>query len=183
MVNFALKAVRAAAIVLVLSGCASSELKTIKIDRLAPEQLASLQQTGNRKLTTEEVASLSKAGTPPGEIIKRLQDSGTILLLNDQQKHALASQGVDQSVIDHIATAQARANQATRITEQADREALQARQQAQERLRRRAIEQQYYRGYSPYGHYEPFGPYNHWGPRPGLAPGYNYPSIGIGIWR
>lgn len=175
----AITAAITAAIALVLSGCASSEIKTIKIERLTPEQLASLQQPANRKLTLEDVISLSKAGTAPADIIKRLQDSGTILLLKEQQKSALASQGVDQAVIEHIATAQARAAQATRLTEQADREALQARQQAQERLRRRALEQSVHRGYPPYG------PYGYWGPHPGWGPGYNYnnPAIGIGIWR
>lgn len=188
MLNFAFNHVTATAIVLVLSACATSEIKTIKIERLTPEQLASLQQPANRKLTLDYIISLSKAGTAPADIIKRLQDSGTILPFNAQQKSALAGQGVDEAVIDHIATAQARAAQATRITEQADHEAMQARQQAQERSRRRALEQSYYSGYPPYGPYSPLGPYGYWGPRPahpGWGPGYYYnnPAIGIGIWR
>ena len=166
----------AAITVLTLSACASSDIKTFKIDRLVPEQLASLQQPANRKLTPDDLIALSRAGTAPADIIKRLQDSGTILQLNDQQKLELGNQHVDQAVIDHITTTHARAIEATRITQAADREAMQAQQQARERQQRRALEQQYYHGYSPYGY---------WGPHPGWVPGYYYnnPAIGIGIWR
>jgi hypothetical protein len=69
--------------VLVLAGCATVE------PRPAP-------------LTREDIVRLSKAGEPAAEIIRRLSDTRTVMLLSGSDIVRLHQDGVPQEVLDHL---------------------------------------------------------------------------------
>ena len=158
---------------LLLAGCATNEPRVAVLERMTPEQLAALKPAANPALPLAEVVALSKGGTAPAEIIKRLRDTNTIHLLTPQQIVELSRQGVDQSVIDYMADAQERARQSRLLTELADRDAEQARKLERERFRRRAAEQNFY-GYGGYGGTGGFG-YPRYGWGAGYYAPYPYP--------
>lgn len=132
---------------------------------MTPEQLAALKPVANPAVPLDEVVALSKAGTAPEDIIKRLRETHTIHLLAAQQIVDLGKQGVDQTVINYMADAQEKARQARLLTELADRDAAQAKKLENEKQRRRAAEQSYY-GY---------GGFSYGYPRYGWGPGYASP--------
>ena len=169
---FASVAVAAAAS---LSGCASTQ-NNGQAARLTPEQLAAIRPAPNPKVPLAEVIALSKAATPAATIIAKLQETGTYYNLTPQQIVDLNAQGVDQSVINHLAEAQEKARQATLITQLADRDAQQAQELQRERARRQTLQNNYRWGYgaSPWGpsygfgssrgrYYDPF--FRSWRPR------------------
>ena len=133
-----------------LGGCASTQTNG-RVERITPEQLAAIKPAPNPKIPLTEVITLSKAATPPAAIIARLQESGTFYNLTPQQIIDLNTQGVDQSVINHLVDAQERARQTTLITQLAGRDAQQARALQQERERRQALQNQWRYGTSPWG--------------------------------
>ena len=139
-----------------LGGCASTQTNG-RVERITPEQLAAIKPAPNPKIPLAEVVALSKAATPPAAIIARLQESGTFYNLTPQQIIDLNTQGVDQSVINHLVDAQERARQATLITQLAGRDAQQARALQQERERRQALQHQWRYGTSPWGPSYGFG--------------------------
>jgi hypothetical protein len=60
-------------------------------------------------LSREEIVRLSKAGEPPAEIIRRLRESGTVLLLSGSDIVRLHQEGVSQEVLDHLQRVQIQA--------------------------------------------------------------------------
>jgi hypothetical protein len=53
----------------------------------------------------EQVVAMSKAGTPPEEIIRVLQDSGAVYPLTGSQIAKLHEQGVPDTVLDYLQNA------------------------------------------------------------------------------
>lgn len=160
-----------------LSSCATTPPPAAaRMERLTPEQLAAIRPQANPAVPLAEIEAMSRAGTPPADIIKRLRDTQTIHLLTAQQIVELAREGVDQSVIDYLAETQEKARQARQLTELADRDAAQAKKLEAETRRRRAAEEAYYN----YGGFWPGYP----GYRPGWPGYYGSPFFyGYRRWR
>jgi hypothetical protein len=68
---------------LLLAGCASMEPRPAPLDR-------------------EEIVRLSKAGEPPAALIRRLQESRSVLLLSGSDIVRLHQDGVPQEVLDYL---------------------------------------------------------------------------------
>ncbi len=151
-----------------LGGCASSAFDR-QPARLSPEELARFTPPPNPKVPLADVIMWSQEKVAPAVMIKKLQETGTFYNLGAQQIVDLSKQGVDQSVIDHLATAQEKARQATLLTEIADRDAKAALDLERERSRHRMLPPLGYWGppsrfgwNSPY-YYDPF--FRTWRPR------------------
>ena len=155
---------------LVATGCATAP-QGARVERLTPEQLAALKPVPNPKVSLDGIVALSRAGTPPAAIIERLASTGTWHALSPQQIIELNQQGVDRSVIDHLAAAEERARQATLITQLADRDAKAAQDLARERARRQALQQRYNNWHGGIG-YGSGGSFTQFGWRSGGWPGY-----------
>ncbi len=85
--------------------------------------------------TLDEIVALSKEGTPPADIIKRIEDSDAVYALSATDIVKLHEQGVADEVLDRI-----------------QKDYL-------EEIRR----DEAFRAYSYYGwYYHPFGPYNYY---------------------
>ncbi len=165
---------------LVVTGCATAP-QGARVERLTPEQLAALKPVPNPTVSLEEIVTLSRTGTPPATIIERLASTGTWHALSPQQIIELNQQGVDRSVIDHLAAAEERARQATLITQLADRDAKAAQELARERARRQALQQRHQNWNWGIG-YGFGGPYTQFGWRSGGWPGYYYDPF-FRSWR
>ncbi len=163
--SFASFAAIAAIAVTSVGGCASFDNHGQTV-RITPEQLAAIKPVPNPKVPLAEVIALTKAATPPATIVAKLQETGTFYNLTPQQIVDLNAQGVDQSVINHLADAQEKARQATLITQLADRDAQQEQALQRERAQRQALQHSNYWGYGS----------GTWGPgsRFGYGRGYYY---------
>jgi|GEM_PF-6529214 len=162
-----------------MTACASPGPPPGAVQRLTPEQLASLKPVANPKVPLDEIVALAQAGTAADAIIARLTATSTIHALTPTQIVVLSRNGVDQKVIDHLVETQEKARQATLITQLADRDAEVAAQLARERERRRALQHRQDQwmwgfGYGPWGpgfggnwgrgfHHDPF--FRRFGPR------------------
>lgn len=165
---------------LVVAGCATAP-EGARVERLTPEQLAALKPVPNPKVSLDEIVALSRSGSLPAAIIERLASTGTWHALSPQQIIELNQQGVDRSVIEHLAAAEERARQATLITQLADRDAKAARDLARERAQRQALQQRYNNWHGGIG-YGSGGPFTQFGWRSGGWPGYYYDPF-FRSWR
>lgn len=135
------------------------------LERLTPAAWSQIGPQAPVRLSVPTIVALSHEGVPPDEIIRRYYQTGTRLTLNDAQLAILGKEGVDQRVLDYIASAEQDAVRIDAITAQAD-------QAAQARL---AYERALYAGW--------WGAYGYWGPwGPALVPfaGYGWGSRGSG---
>jgi hypothetical protein len=150
-------------VALLAAGCAHN---TVQRDatgnpvmaRMSPEELARANPPAARPMVADDLVRLSRT-TPPEELIKIYQQSGTRLRLTEAQARDLRARGVDQRVIEHVLAAEAEAQRTDRITAEVDRQAA---------ARRRAEQGTYaYPGYGPaYApHLYPYGGYSRgpWG--------------------
>ena len=53
-------------------------------------------------VTLEQVIQMSKAGTPPADIINKLKESRSVFMLSGSQFARLHEDGVDDSVLDYL---------------------------------------------------------------------------------
>ena len=53
-------------------------------------------------VTLDEVVAMSTAGLPEQEILRRLQNTGQVFELTDEQKRYLTSHGVSQNVVNQM---------------------------------------------------------------------------------
>ena len=142
------------------------------LERLTPAQWAQIGPQAPVRLSVPTLIALSQQGVSADEIIRRYYQTGTRLKLNDAQLAALRKEGVDQRVLDYIASAEQDAARIDAITAQAD-------QAAQARL---AYDRALYAGWwgTPWGYWGagffPYAGYG-WGPR---ASGW-YGGIGVGF--
>lgn len=159
-----------------------------RIERMTPEQLARLDQQPAPRLAigAEEILRLTREGRPAGQIIAMLRDGGVPPRLGEEQRKALAAQGVAAPVLEWLADAERRAAQTDAIDAQVRRETADARAREEREARERQRELRARRQDPFYS--DPFYSPFYFG-RP-LWPGYwnwqlNYPPrSGIGLfWR
>ncbi len=70
-----------------------------------------------KPLTIEEVVVMTKANTPPEEIVRKMKETGTIYLVSATELIKLNKEGVDTKVLDYMqqtAVDQARREERTR---------------------------------------------------------------------
>lgn len=94
--------------------------------RLTPAEWAQIGPRASVRLSVQALIALSQQGVGPDEIIRRYDQTGTRLKLTEAQLAALRKEGVDQRVLDYIASAEQDAVRIDAITAQAD-QAAQAR--------------------------------------------------------
>jgi hypothetical protein len=119
--------------VLAIAGCATppgvgqrDAFGSPVLERLTPAEWAEIGPQAPVRLSIPTLVAMSKQGVPPDEIIKRYYRTGTRFKLTDAQLAALRAEGVDQRVLDYIASAEQDATRMDAITAQAD-QAAQAR--------------------------------------------------------
>jgi PBP1b-binding outer membrane lipoprotein LpoB len=173
------------AIVLLLSGCASTGTQQTKVDRITPEELAKILPQPVATVTLDEIVADSKAGKTADEIIAKIKTSHSRYELTPTQTLDLNKQGVDVKVLDYIHQSNELAKQNAIADEMNKRE--QEKSATKKQLQReRALNNRYYdpfwgphfgayygRGFYPI----PIGPAGrHWrGSRLGWGLGYGYP--------
>ncbi len=144
------------------------------LERLTPAQWAQIGPQAPIRLSIPAIVALSKQGVSADEIIRRYYQTGTRLELTDAQRAALRQDGIDQRVLDYIASTGQDAAQTDAITARAD-------QDARARLAfDRALYAGWWGGYSCAGCRGPgFFPYAGygWGPR---GSGW-YGGVGLGF--
>ena len=128
------------------------------LERLTPAEWSQIGPQAPVRLSVPTIVAMSQQGVPPDEIIRRYYQTGTRLKLSGAQLAGLRKDGVDQRVLDYIASAEQDAARIDAITAQAD-------QAAQARL---AYDRALYAGW--------WGGYGYWGP---WGPGF-FPSAGYG---
>ncbi len=96
------------------------------VQRLTAVEWAQIGPEAPVRLSVPTIVTLSQAGVSPGEIIRRYYQTGTRLKLTGVQLAELRKDGVDQRVLDYIASAEQHAARTDAITAQAD-QAAQAR--------------------------------------------------------
>jgi len=143
------------------------------LERLTPEQWAQITPQAPVRLSVPTLVALSRQGTSADAIINRYYQTGTRLRLGDEQLAALRAEGLDQGVLDYIASAELDAARTDAITAAAD-------EQSRQRL---AYERALYAAW-----WGPGWGWGYWGP--GVSPyaGYGwgrgggwYGGIGIGF--
>lgn len=139
---------------LLVAGCAATPRgEGPKILRLTPEEAARIGFVYPKPVTLDEVVALTRAGTAPQEIVRRMQETASVYRLTGIEFERLEAAGVDPKVLEHMTAAQ-----------RAEAEAAQRRALEEEAWRRSA----WYDPYWPYGPY--YGPY--WGP-----------AMSVGVFR
>lgn len=93
------------------------------LERLTPAQWAQIVPQVPIRLSIPAIVALSKQGVSADGIIGRYYQTGTRLELTDAQRAALRKDGVDQHVLDYIASAGQDAAQTDAITAQVDQDA------------------------------------------------------------
>lgn len=64
-------------LIVLVSGCATTQYQEPQIQRISAEELAQLMPPPVATLSLEEVVTMSKAGTSPDEIIARIKETGS----------------------------------------------------------------------------------------------------------
>lgn len=119
-----------AVLALAAAGCATSPNVTQRdaignprLERLTPAEWAEIFPEAPVRLSIVTIVALSRQGMPPDQIIPRYYQTGTRLKLSDVQLAELRKEGVDQRVLDYIASAELDAAKIGAITARADQEA------------------------------------------------------------
>lgn len=156
------------------------------IERMTPEQLARLEQqtAPHPAIDAGEILRLNREGRSAEQIVAILRNSGAPPRLGEEQRKALAAQGVATLVLEWLADAERRAAQTDAIDTQVQRETAEARAREEREARERQRELRAWRQDPFYS--DPFHSPFYLG-RP-LWPGYwnwqlNYPPrSGIGLF-
>lgn len=159
--------------VLAIAGCATTPgvgqrdaAGNPLLARLTPAEWAQMGPQAPVRLSVQTLVALSQQGVNPDEIIRRYYQTGTRLKVTEAQLAALRKDGVDQRVLDHIASAEQDAARIDAITAQAD-------EAAQVRLAYdRALYATWWGGYPYYAGY--------WGARVYPYAGYGWGRGGSG---
>jgi hypothetical protein len=153
-------------VMLILSGCATTGVQEPQIKRISQEELERLMPKPTPNLTLDEIVKLSKANTPPEEIIAKIKVSNSTYELTPSQVVDLNKQGVSPKVLDHIQQAR------EQVMRDAYADEINKREKAkveQERRMRREYQMRSYPYYDPWWGYS-YGPY--YGYRPFYGPGF-----------
>src|SRR5262245_35108077 len=115
---------------LAIAGCATSPgvgqrdaAGNPVLERLSAAQWAQIGPQAPVRLSVPTLIALSQQGVPPDETIRRYYQTGTRMKLTDAQLASLRKEGVDQRVLDYIASAEQDAERIDAITAQADQAA------------------------------------------------------------
>lgn len=155
-------------LLILLSGCATNMAREPQIERISPEELERIMPKPVPNLTLDEIVKLSKAGTPPEQIIEKIKTTNSRYDLTPSESLNLSKQGVNAKVLDHIHAAHEQAIRdgfADEINKREKQKRLE-----QERLRR-DYEQRYQPFYDPFWYGYGFGP--SWRHR-WYGPGFRY---------
>lgn len=155
-------------LLLLLSGCATNGMQEPPIKRISQEELERLTPKPTPNLTLDEIVKLSKAKTPPDEIIAQIKTSNSSYALTPSQAVELSKQGVDPKVLDYIQQAR------EQVMRDAYADEINKREKAkveQERRLQREYQMRSYRYYDPWWGYS-YGPY--YGYRPFYGPGFGH---------
>jgi hypothetical protein len=166
---------------LAISGCATSPgvgqrdaAGNPLLARLTPAEWAQIGPEAPVRLSVATLVALSQQGVSPDQLIRRYYQTGTRLKLTEAQLAALRKEGVDQRVLDYIASAEQDAARTDAITAQAD-------QAAQARLAYdRALYAAWWGGYPYTGYWGP-GVYPYAGYGWGRGGSAWYGGIGLGF--
>lgn len=152
---------------LLLAGCAGGPRER----PLSAAEIAALAPQSNPVVSLDEIVALSRAGSAPEAIVKKLRDTGTVHNLSPKQIVDLHTQGVAQAVLDYLGAAQEKARQAAQVRQIAERD-LQYERLLNEQ--RRQLDPYFYGGYA-YGPWGPFGPYPRFYGGPRFRGAWPYP--------
>lgn len=150
-------------LIVLVSGCATTQYQEPQIQRISAEELAQLMPPPVATLSLEEVVTMSKAGTSPDEIIARIKETGSQYELTPSQAVDLAGQGVNAKVLDYMHSSREQVLRDS-MAEEINKRELENRK-VQDRLKR-----EYELRYQPYYHpyfgysYSPWGRYRYYGP-------------------
>ena len=158
-------------LLVVLTGCATTGQQEPQIKRISAEELERIMPKPVPNLSLDELVALSKANTPPEQIIQRIKDSNSSYDLSPSQSVALSKQGVDAKVLDYIYKQR---DQVLRdsFADEINRREKEKRAE-QDKLKRLYDSQRYY--YDPFwgpGFGYGYGPY--WRNRGLYGPGFGY---------
>lgn len=158
----------AGGLLLLLGGCATTAVQQPQIDRISPEELERIMPKPAPNLSLDEIVRLSKAGTPPQQIIDQIKATNSRYDLTPSESVDLSKRGVSAEVLDYIHKAH---EQAIRdgFADEINKREKEKRQQ-QERLRRE-YQWRYQPFYDPFWYGYGFGP--SWRHR-WYGPGFRY---------
>jgi len=144
-----------AAASLFLTACASTQQQEPQVKRISPEELERIMPKPVPNLTLDEIVALSKKGTPPEQIIEKINASNSRYDLTPSEVVRLTQQGVDPKVLDYMHQSHESALRENMADEINKRE-----KQRQQDLKK--LEQEYRLRSMPY--YDPW--WGYWGPGP-----------------
>lgn len=153
---------------LLLVGCATTQPQAPQVKRISPEELERIMPKPVPNLTLDEIVQLSKAGTPPEQIIEKIKATNSFYDLTPSQSLELSKKGVDAKVLDHIYKSHEQVLRDSVAEEINKRE----RQRVEEKEKlKREYQMRSYQYYDPWWGYAP-GPY--WRHRPFYGPSFRY---------
>ncbi len=139
-----------------LTGCATTPVQPPQVQRISPEELERIMPKPVPNLTLDEIVTLSKANTPPEQIIDKIKVSNSRYDLTPSQAVELSKKGVSDKVLDYIYQAREQAVRdgfADEINKrEKDKLAEQEKLKRELRLRSQPYYDPYF-GYGPYWHY------------------------------
>lgn len=155
---------------LYLTACASQPPQPLVIDRISPEQLATLIPPAQSTLSLDDIVAMSKQGKTDAEIIEAIKQSQSRYALTPSQVLSWHQQGISKGVLDYMQQANALAEQNAIADEINKREKARAESEAKLKRERdfarlRSMDPWFY-GPGFYG-----GP---WGYRPYWGGGFRY---------
>jgi hypothetical protein len=148
-------------LVVLVSGCATTQYREPQIERISAEELAQLMPPPVALLSLDEIVALSKQGTPAEEIIAKIKETNSQYDLSPSQVVVLSTQGVDAKVLDYIHESREqflRDGMAEEINKrELENEKEKQRLKREYQLRSDSFYHPYFGyGYSPYWRYSPF---------------------------
>ncbi|CAG0973087.1 hypothetical protein MTYP_01341 [Methylophilaceae bacterium] len=148
-------------LMVVLSGCATTQVQEPDIQRISPEELEQIMPKPVPNLSLEEIVALSRSGTSPDEIIEKIKATESRYDLTPSQALELSKQGVNAKVLDYIHASREQALRDSLADEINKRE--RENEEEKKRLKRdyQWRSQQYYHpyfgySYSPWWGYHPY---------------------------
>jgi len=147
-----------------LAGCATTQTQP-QIKRISPEELERIMPKPMPNLSLDEIVKLSKANTPPQQIIDKIKSTNSRYDLAPSQTLDLGKQGVSAKVLDYIYQAH----------EQAIRDGFAEeinKREKENQLKQEQLERDYQLRYQPF--YDPFWYGYGFGPAWRYGPGFRY---------
>ena len=90
------------ALVLAVSGCATVEPRTPRIERLPEGAAGPIAPAASRPLSLAQVVEMARANTPANVIVQSLRDSRATYSISVAEAGDLAAKGVPDEVIEYL---------------------------------------------------------------------------------